>query len=284
MVRVLALVVLVIAALVAATLLYAGRRWRDGTEELRTRIEQGRVPIIPAAYDPRELGSLPPPVQDYFRAVLEPGAPMIAAVRLRHAGSFNVSDTSQRWVPFSSDQRVVLQRPGFDWDARVRMAPGLTIRVHDAYVRGEGLLHAVLLAVFPVAVQRGTREVAEGELMRFLAEAVWYPTALLPSQGVRWEPVGERTAIATLRDGATTVSLRFGFGENGLIETVRSENRPRALEGRNVRTPWEGRWSDWELRDGVRIPTRGEVSWVPASGALPYWRGTITGIEYERAR
>ena len=39
---------------------------------------------------------------------------------------------------------------------------------------------------------------AEGELMRFLAEAAWYPTALLPSQGVRWQGADERSAFATL--------------------------------------------------------------------------------------
>jgi hypothetical protein len=72
------------------------------------------------------------------------------------------------------------------------LLPGLPVRVHDAYVAGEGRLHATLLALITLADLRGTREMAEGELMRFLAEAPWYPTALLPSQGVRWEAAGER--------------------------------------------------------------------------------------------
>ena len=64
---------------------------------------------------------------------------------------------------------------------------------------------------------RGTPEVAQGELMRFLVEAVWYPTALLPSQGVQWEAVDDTSAKATLKDGATTLTLLFRFNENGLI-------------------------------------------------------------------
>ncbi len=63
--------------------------------------------------------------------------------------------------------------------------PGLPVRVHDAYVTGEGILHASLLGLFSLVDMRGGGDVAEGELMRFFAEAAWYPTALLPIQGVR---------------------------------------------------------------------------------------------------
>jgi hypothetical protein len=31
---------------------------------------------------------------------------------------------------------------------------------------------------------RGTTEIAQGELF---SETLWYPTALLPSQGIHWE-------------------------------------------------------------------------------------------------
>ncbi len=84
--------------------------------------------------------------------------------------------------------------------------PGLPVRVHDAYVAGEGILHASLLGLFPVVDMRGTSDVAEGELMRFFAEAAWYPTALLPSQGVRWEAVDDNSAYATLTEGDISVS------------------------------------------------------------------------------
>src|SRR3712207_6139748 len=81
-----------------------------------------------------------------------------------------------------------------DRDYRAVM-PGLPVRVHDAYVAGEGILHASLLGLFPVVDMRGTSDVAEGELMRFFAEAAWYPTALLPSQGVRWEARSEERRV-----------------------------------------------------------------------------------------
>lgn len=84
----------------------------------------------------RELEGLPAPVQRYFRRVLRDGQPMVTGVRVRHQGTFNMGETTDQWKPFTSDQLVITRRPGFDWDGRVKMMPGLTVRVHDAYVAG----------------------------------------------------------------------------------------------------------------------------------------------------
>jgi len=250
--------------------------------DLRSRLEAGRRPIQPARYDPGELTGLPLNVQRYFRIALQPGQRMISAVTLDHAGTFNMSERGARWLGFSSSQRVVLARPGFDWDARIRLLPGLAFRVHDAYVAGEGILDARLLGL-PIVKLRGTPELARGELMRFLAEAAWYPTALLPSQGVQWTPVDDRHARATLADGSLQVSLSFGFGTDGFIESVRAEDRGRMVRGEVVPTPWEGRWSHYAERDGMQVPLEGEVAWLLPDGRKPYWRGRVTRLEYEHA-
>lgn len=253
---------------------------RSGT--LRSRLEAGRRGVRPGHYDPQELTDLPEPVQRYFRATLQPGQRMLVAATLDHAGTFNMSEHGERWLEFTSNQRVVLARPGFDWDARIRMLPGLSFRVHDAYVGGEGILNARLLGL-PLVNLRGTTELARGELMRFLAEAAWYPTALLPSQGVSWTPVDGRHARATFVDGGTRVSLTFGFAANGLIETVRAEDRGRTVAGKTVPTPWEGRWTQYAERGGMQVPLEGEVAWLLPGSRKPYWRGRVTRLEYEHA-
>lgn len=251
--------------------------------ELRARLEAAREVVSPARFEARELEGLPPPVQRYFRTALAPGQPLIAAADLAQEGRFNLSEAGARWKRFSATQRVVTRRPGFDWDARIVLLPGLAIRVHDAYVAGEGLLQAKLLG-FTVASLGGTRELAEGELLRYLAEAVWFPTALLPSQGVRWEAVDGRSARATLRDGGHAATLEFRFGADGLIESLRAEARGRTVRGAMIPTPWEGRWWSYAEREGMRVPLEGEVAWQLPGGARPYWRGRLTRAAYELAR
>jgi len=105
------------------------------------------------------------------------------------------------------------------------MAPGINIFVHDAYVIGKGVLTARLAGLITVMSMPESPELAQGELMRFFAEAAWYPTALLPSQGVIWESIDDFSAAAQLKDGSTTVRLVFKFSDDGLIDTVTAEDR-----------------------------------------------------------
>jgi hypothetical protein len=276
-----ALVIFALAALVAMILGYAARRWRSGTKALRARLESARRPIAIKTYDPSELIDLPEPVQRYFRAALRGGQQPVAAVNMEHRGTFNPNETGEHWKPFASTQRVVTQRPGFDWDARIAMMPGVTVRVHDAYIAGEGFLRATLFGLLPLAEIRGTPMIAQGELMRFFAEAAWYPTALLPSQGVQWKAVNDRSAVATLRDADVEVTLLFRFNVHDLIDSVHAVARG-AMVGKNiVMMPWECRMSNYQTHNGMTVPLTGEVAWVRPEGRKAYYRGTVTSLTYE---
>jgi len=123
-------------------------RWTGATQAILARLEAKRLPASPARYDPREIEGLPAPVQRYFSTVLTPGQSIVTAATLEHTGHFNLSPTGEQWKPFTSRQRVVVQRPGFLWDARIAMAPGVPVRVHDSYADGEGLLHAAVFGFF----------------------------------------------------------------------------------------------------------------------------------------
>lgn len=284
MLKIVIIVGLLMVAAIAAAVVYGALNWADRTRQLRAHIENARMPITPKVVSFRELQGLPEPVQQYFRTVLKEGQPMVTGVRVQHQGTFNMGETTDQWRQFTSDQRVVTHRPGFDWDGRVKMMPGLTVRVHDAYVAGEGILYAALLGLIPLVDLRGAGDVAEGELMRFFAEAAWYPTALLPSQGVRWEALDTRSARATLTDGAITFTMLFSFNNSCVIETVRVESRGRTVGKKAIPTPWQGRFWNYQERGGMQVPLEGEVAWLLPEGAKPYWRGRITEIEYEFAK
>jgi len=285
MLHVLWVLVIVLAVAMAGILWLGDRRWRAGTRALRARIDAGRQPIHPGTVDFAELEGLPDPVRLYFQATLKEGAPMVSGVRIRHEGSFNMSETGEQWKPFTSDQRVVTRWPGFDWNARIAVVPGLPALVHDAFAGGEAILQASLFGLFALANQRGSGsdDLVIGELMRFFAEAAWYPTALLPSQGVTWREAGETEAWGTLHVGDIEIMLRFTFNENGAIERVRAESRGRLIGGKSVAMPWQGRFWDYQVKQGMTIPLAGEVAWITPDGELPYWRGRITDIAYEFA-
>lgn len=282
--RTLVLIALTLVAGLVAALWYGAYRWTVGTQALRARLDAARAPVRPQVVDFRELEGLPAPVQRYFRAVLKEGQPMVTGARVHHRGTFNMGETPDQWKPFTSDQKVVTRRPGFDWDGRIAVLPGVSVRVHDAYVAGEGLLHASLLGLLSLANLHGTDDLARGELMRWFAEAAWYPTALLPSQGVRWEAADDRSASGTLTDRAIALTLLFTFNEQGLIDTVRADARGRVVGGKVIPTPWQGRFWNYAERGGMTVPLDGEVAWLLPEGPKVYWRGRITQLVYELAR
>ena len=279
----LGLVVTTLAVLAVGLTAYGSWRWNQGSAAFLARLEAARQPHAVTRYDAREIEGLPAPVQRYFRAALTDGQAIVTAVSIRHAGTFNMSATAEQWKPFTSEQRVITKRPGFDWDARVMMFPGVPVHVHDAYIAGTGLLHGAVLGLVTVVDMADTPELARGELMRFLAEAAWYPTALLPSQGVRWEAVDDRSAHATLNDGPLSLKLLFRFNADGLIDTVRAEARERVVDGKTATAPWQGRYWRYAMQDGMRVPQEGEVAWLLPEGDKPYWRGTTLSASYEFA-
>ena len=224
---------------------------------------------------------MPAPLQRYFRMALQDDQLIIAALSASHIGAFNMGETAEQWKPFTAKQRIITRRPGFVWDARIIMLAGAPVHVHDASIAGSGLLRGAIFALVTVVNTPDTAEMAQGEMIRFFVEAAWYPTALLPSPGLRWEAIDETSAHATLTDGAHSVTLLFHFNKDGLIETVRAEAHGRVAHEKTVFAPWQCRFWNYAVRAGMRVPIEGEVDWILPGGANLYYRATTTSLEYE---
>lgn len=279
-----AIVVLVLVFLGLSA--YGAKKWSEVSEKLTQSLEAGRLepskqPLLKTRYDAKELEGLPAPVQKYFRTVLKDGQTIVSSTTLSMSGNINMSTTSEQWKPFTSVQHVVTRRPGFIWDARIEMFPSIEVRVIDSYVTGNGLLHAAVLGLFTVANVSGGGEIAKAEFMRYFAEAVWYPTALLPSQDVKWQAVDSTSANATIVDGPLSITLLFRFNDAGLIESFRAEARNATSVGDEpISLPWEGRFSNYQDHDGMKIPFAGEVAYMRPSGRETYFRGQVSSLHY----
>jgi hypothetical protein len=212
--------------------------------------------------------------------VLKDGQPIIASATIEMAGRMNMSATGEQWKPFTSQQQVITRRPGFLWNAQVDMFPGLSARVEDSYIAGQGRLVARLLGMFTVAHTQGGGKIARGEFMRYFVEAAWYPTALLPSRGVRWDAVDGTSANATIVDGPITLNLRFRFNDAGLISSVRAESRGAGVGKDMVMLPWDCALSDYQWQGGMLLPMTGEAAWIRPEGRKAYFVGHVSRISH----
>ncbi|OYQ36711.1 hypothetical protein CHU95_03895 [Niveispirillum lacus] len=116
--------------------------------------------------------------------------------------------------------------------------------------------------------------------MRWFAESVWYPTALLPSQGVVRTLVDATSARATMVDGPLSLTLLCRFGTDGLIRSFHADACAATVDRVAVMLPWECRISGRRSVGGMLVPMTGEVLYLTRRGEQSYFRGAVARIGY----
>jgi len=223
-------------------------------------------------FDYRQLEGLPEPVQAYFKHVLKPGQPYVSSVHLRHSGLFK-TDLEKGWVAISGEEYFTAHRPGFVWKGKTN-----TFTARDMFIEGKGRLVVHLFSLFQIQDNQGP-QFNRGELMRWLGESVCFPTNLLPSRDLKWYPIDERLARLEYSYQGMLVSFMVKFNAAHEIERMTAMRNM----GEGPRQKWVTRLSEYQLRDGFRIPTVLEAAWDLPEGYFPYARFTITDIEYNPA-
>jgi hypothetical protein len=257
--------------------LAAGLAWRRHARAIDRLQERLRRPA--AAADAADPGPLPPPVARYLQFALGQATVAPSLVEMRQVGELRTDERAGRWMPFTAVQRVSPAACGFVWNAKVDVAPLVHLRVVDALLDGQGAGQVLLQSILEVASDAGSAPMNAGSLHRFLAEAVWYPWVLVPSKALRWDPIDDTRARATLTCGATSVCLEFGFASNGEVASIFTSGRWGRFEGRYEQVPWEGRFSGYASHAGVRVPTAAAVGWHRDGEPCWVWRGTLTGYQ-----
>ena len=252
-------------------------QWNQETSTLVNQLKEQAAPMTSKRVSFEKFDSLPNPVARYFRLVLKDGQPIIKTASISQKGEFFLNE---KWIQFEATQEFSGGPAAFVWDAKMNMNPLLKVRVRDALVDGKASMNAKILSLIPVMNMKGDKKLLSAALQRYLAEAAWFPTALLPSDKLSWSEIDENRALATLTESGTTVSLEFRFNSKGEIEEVFSPSRFREVGGEFVPTPWGGRFTKFEVRTGMLIPVEGEVKWQLPKGAMPYWRGKIIEAKY----
>lgn len=276
-----------ITLLVVALVLAAGAWWLARARQARINAAllaglegRARVPGQPGLPTP-DLSGLPPPVRRYLEKALPPGVRRMALARYAQAGALRTRPDSQQWMRFTATHTIAPANAEFLWSAQVAAFPLLSLGITDSLLEGTGAGQVALGSALTVASAAGVPELTSGALHRFLAEAPWYPAALLPSAALTWAPIDASRALATLSVGTTTVSLEFRFSADDDIVGIYTPGRWGRFDGKYKRVAWEGRFSGHRGHQGVRVPTQGEVGWYLGGVWQPVWRGSVVKADFE---
>jgi hypothetical protein len=227
-----------------------------------------------------ELKELPEPVQKYFKLVLKDKSEIINRAYISQDGKFRMDETKENFLKTQAQQFFSNDPHAFTWHAKIYIDAGIYINVFDSYVDSKGALKAKFLSLYTIVDEKDKKELNEGELQRYLAEALWYPTALLPSESLKWSSIDKNTALATISDGGISTSLEFRFNKKGEISSIYTPKRFREKDGVYVSTPWLCEVSNYVEKDGYLVPQDGQVSWILDNKKFTYYKLKIKDVKY----
>ncbi|MFL5701679.1 MAG: DUF6920 family protein [Ktedonobacteraceae bacterium] len=239
--------------------------------ELLQRSEQAQPSFITEA----QVLGLPEIMQRYLRYTGVVGKESIRTVHLKQKG-FMRQQPSQKWLPLLAEQYFTTTPPAFLWHGTIWPFPLVSMSATDRFSDGHGNMLIKLWSFITVGDARGP-EMDQGELQRYLGEMVWCPTAWL-SDTIQWQTMDAYSVKATFQQQSVVLHM----SEQGQPTHVTAE-RYMEDHGHYRLAPWSVQVQEYQEVNGMRIPTRVEVTWHLASGDFSWFRCKITEIEYNQS-
>lgn len=225
------------------------------------------------------LNGLPEPVQNWLSNSGIIGKKRIQTLRLKQKGSMRSEPKETTWSLMHAEQYITIDEPSFIWKAHIQIKPAISIQARDKYVNGKGEMKIKILSLIPIANSTGY-QVDQGTLQRWLAEICWFPCAAL-SPFIKWEPIDDSSAQATLAYKGVSGSATFYFNEQGDITACTADRFMSS--GKNISLEkWEVKSTEYGIMDGIRIPVKSEATWKLTTGDFTWLKLEITNIEYNK--
>lgn len=204
------------------------------------------------------VAELPAPVQRYFLHSIALGTPLASGVNLKMSGNFRLGQ-DKPWLPMVGEE-IISDQKGFVWKAVIGNSH-LQMRGSDYYVNGLGRMRFSLWGLVPfVNVQNpNTNRSAIG---RLVGEMVWLPSGLLPTRGVSWKAIDDKTIQASLKIDGEPVTVTLFIDSNGKLMKL---SFPRwgedTQDGSYAYIPFGGEVQQEQTFAGYTIPSQVSLGW-----------------------
>ncbi|WP_407391389.1 DUF6544 family protein [Carnobacterium jeotgali] len=223
-----------------------------------------------------DIEVLPQNVQRWLKYAQIIGKEKITSVRLKQKATMRL-EIDKKWMPVQAEQYFTTEEPSFIWKANIKMAPLFHIVGRDVYTEGKGNMLIKFLSLFTVANSKG-KEINQGTLLRYLAEMVWFPTAVV-NNFITWEEIDTEHAKATMTYKEVIASGVLTFNDKGEVINFEAE-RYGEFDNKFRLELWSISLYAYKEFDGIKVPTKGDVTWKLKTGNFNWFNFEVTQIEY----
>jgi hypothetical protein len=221
------------------------------------------------------LAPLPEPARRYLRKARIVGQPIPKLVRLQQKGRIRSSNDAS-WMEFEASEIYSTNPPGFVWRAWFQTRSMPAVMGRDEYLEGEGSIFMRMLALLPVADERGDMLKAAG-LMRYLNEMIWFPAAFLGGN-VAITAGSESSFKVAITDRGAIAEAELFVDATGRAVNFRAR---RYNTGSRTIEIWETPIAQWAAFGALELPSHGSALWRLPEGDLTYIELEVTEVGYE---
>lgn len=225
-----------------------------------------------------EIDSLPVPVQKYFRFAMDEGIAKPRFARLKQSGQFK-TNIGADFKDLSADQYSITFQPGFIWSGEIDFAKLIWVKGVDTYFKNSGDFLIKFMSGITITKESG-REIAQAQIVRWLLEGLWYPSALLPSKYISWSEIDSSSANIHFKKDSLQIDAAVYFNNDGSIDKIKTKRYMTTTSG-PVLTDYTGHFSNYKDVNGIRIPFHGEVEWNLENQDFLYGKFDIEEIEFD---
>lgn len=231
-----------------------------------------------AVYNESMLADLPEIVQKYFRLVLHNGQKYIRYARVHQKSQYKMKQQGA-WIDVTAGSYYTTEHPALIWDAVLHDRRYRWRRAHLIYLRGTGEGMTKLYGGLTLSEYSGS-EADITLLFRFLSEALWFPTALLPGRHVEWRSLGADSAEAIITDDDLQARAIFYFNPAGEVVKITTNDKFRDFRGGFHKEEFVMHCRNYKAINNILVPTELEFVWELDNGDFPYAKINVMDIEY----
>ncbi|HEA19746.1 hypothetical protein LCGC14_1127490 [marine sediment metagenome] len=224
---------------------------------------------------------LPEIVQKSMRSSGVIGQDEIVSVRLQQKGEMKTKPEG-KWMPFTATQYFNVEDAAFIWTTEVDFMPMVNMAGRDKLIDGKGEMLIKLANMIPVVDEGNNEKVNSGAMLRYMAEMVWFPSAML-NDYIKWEAMDANAAKATFTLKGESVSGIYTFSDKGNFKSFEA-NRYYGGKMDSKLEKWKITASDYKEFNGIKIPNKCSVIWKLREGDSNWLNLEITELEYNRSQ
>jgi hypothetical protein len=266
-----------IIILIIAVLRYTEWNFNRLTNKELSKLIEGNV-FEDVIVTKNMINTLPPQVQRWLINIGMVGKEKIHTVYFKQKGVMKLKPDQKRWFAAAAEQYVSIDKPAFIWKVIIKMIPLINVVGRDIFKDGKGQMVIKIASLIPVVKVSNNEKVDQSSLQRYLLELPWYPSAALSSY-ITWESLDEYSVKANMRYNGISGSALFHFNEKGDLEKV-SAFRFKDSDNNAKQIECIGEIKENVIIDGIKIPTKFNVSWMLEEGKFTWYKLEIYDIHF----